>query len=377
MLNVRKMMGTTIGRRRQMQDIKDGKATCVLKGKFTEVRPGTKHVAFHAGAGMRKATDWPAQENLVAHLRNWNGSCVMGPYTDADELLRASEGGYRFKLGTGVTREVLQAMLAKKRQLYVYMFYPAEVCKDLVWNDAPTLAKVDWDYFVYCMRSDQPTVEWFYSVKEKTGGMPVMENASSVLMDYASVLATGAAGPGAVDFHAVAGSLLNMPVADWNVMDAVRLREAVDASVLDAAAMVGPESRAWAMGTPVYATESTRAMIREAQAACMRFQRDAVAGGIDEGRLRAVGTMGLALEGIEAAMDAGGMALGVSLSGLMTALSEYGWAMEEAGIPRADIDRVQTVWQAIEALQRRVLMAARNGGDGVGGEDGVVGPVPL
>jgi hypothetical protein len=302
----------------------------------------------------------------------------MGPYTDADELLRASEGGYRFKLGTGVTREVVQVLLAKKRQLYVYMFYPAEVCKDLVWNDAPTLAKVDWDYFVYCMRSDQPTVEWFYSIKENAGGMPVIGNASSVLMDYASVLAMGAAGPGAVDFHAVAGSLLNMPMVDWNVMDTARLREAVDSSVLEAAAMVGPESRAWAMGTPVYATESTRAMIREAQAACVRFQRDAAAGGMDEGRLHAVGTMELALHRIEAAMDAGGMALGGSLAGLMDALSEYGWAMEAAGIPRADIDRVQTVWQAIQALQRRVLTVGRNGGDGDAGEDdNVVGPVPL
>lgn len=102
---------------------------------------------------------------------------------------------------------------------------------------------------------------------------------------------------------------------EWNTMveelDSQRLREAVDASVLEAAALIGPESRAWAMGTPVYATEGTRSMLREAQAACVRFHQEAVAGGaMDEARLRAVATMERALHGIDMAMDIGGMALG-------------------------------------------------------------------
>jgi hypothetical protein len=125
-----------------------------------------------------------------------------------------------------------------------------------------------------------------------------------------------------------------------------------------------------AEAVPVYASETTRAMIREAQAACARFQREAAARGMDAGRLHAVATMERALDGIEAAMDIGGMALGGSLGGLLDALSEYGWAMEAAGIPRTEIERVQAVWRAIEALQRSVLGLARGGG-------GVVGPVPL
>ena len=397
MLNVNRMMGTMIGRRQQMQDIKDGKATCVLTGKYTTVRPGTKHVTFHAGAAC--ANNWPAQENLVARLRNRKGSCVMGPYTDADELLDASQDGHRFKLGTDVTREAVQAMLATKGRLYVYMFYPAHVCDDLMWNDTPPVDWMDWDHFVYCVRVGGPPrtmlEDWFYSIRETAGGraasamggLPAgtaaagMPAGVSVLMDYAMALRTTTTN--AVDFRMVAlGGLADMPnEGEWNTMveelDSQRLREAVDASVLEAAALIGPESRAWAMGTPVYATEGTRSMLREAQAACVRFHQEAVAGGaMDEARLRAVATMERALHGIDMAMDIGGMALGGSLTGLLDALSEYGWAMRAAGIPSAEIDRVMTVWRAIETLQTRVLTAARHGGGGYGG-GGVVGPVPL
>ena len=448
MLNVNRMMGTMIGRRQQMQDIKDGKATCVLTGKYTTVRPGTKHVTFHAGAAC--ANNWPAQENLVARLRNRKGSCVMGPYTDADELLDASQDGHRFKLGTDVTREAVQAMLATKGRLYVYMFYPAHVCDDLMWNDTPPVDWMDWDHFVYCVRVGGPPrtmlEDWFYSIRETAGGLPVdttaaagglpaggmsagtaaagglpagmsagtaaagglpagmsagtaaagglpagmpagtaaagMPTGVSVLMDYAMALRTTTTN--AVDFRMVAlGGLADMPnEGEWNTMveelDSQRLREAVDASVLEAAALIGPESRAWAMGTPVYATEGTRSMLREAQAACVRFHQEAVAGGaMDEARLRAVATMERALHGIDMAMDIGGMALGGSLTGLLDALSEYGWAMRAAGIPSVEIDRVMTVWRAIETLQTRVLTAARHGGGGYGGGGGVVGPVPL
>ena len=403
MLNVNRMMGTMIGRRQQMQDIKDGKATCVLTGKYTTVRPGTKHVTFHAGAAC--ANNWPAQENLVARLRNRKGSCVMGPYTDADELLDASQDGHRFKLGTDVTREAVQAMLATKGRLYVYMFYPAHVCDDLMWNDTPPVDWMDWDHFVYCVRVGGPPrtmlEDWFYSIRETAGGLPVVTTAAagglpagmpagtaaagmpagvSVLMDYAMALRTTTTN--AVDFRMVAlGGLADMPnEGEWNTMveelDSQRLREAVDASVLEAAALIGPESRAWAMGTPVYATEGTRSMLREAQAACARFHQEA-GGAMDEARLRAVATMERALHGIDMAMDIGGMALGGSLTGLLDALSEYGWAMRAAGIPSAEIDRVMTVWRAIETLQTRVLTAARHGGGGYGGGGGVVGPVPL
>ena len=392
MLNVNRMMGTMIGRRQQMQDIKDGKATCVLTGKYTTVRPGTKHVTFHAGAAC--ANNWPAQENLVARLRNRKGSCVMGPYTDADELLDASQDGHRFKLGTDVTREAVQAMLATKGRLYVYMFYPAHVCDDLMWNDTPPVDWMDWDHFVYCVRVGGPPrtmlEDWFYSIRETAGGLPASMSAGttaagmptgvSVLMDYAMALRTTTT-TNAVDFRMVAlGGLADMPnEGEWNTMveelDSQRLREAVDASVLEAAALIGPESRAWAMGTPVYATEGTRSMLREAQAACARFHQEA-GGAMDEARLRAVATMERALHGIDMAMDIGGMALGGSLTGLLDALSEYGWAMRAAGIPSAEIDRVMTVWRAIETLQTRVLTAARHGGGGYGG-GGVVGPVPL
>lgn len=51
--------------------------------------------------------------------------------------------------------------------------------------------------------------------------------------------------------------------------------------------------------------------------------------------------------------------------------------MRAAGIPSVEIDRVMTVWRAIETLQTRVLTAARHGGGGYGGGGGVVGPVPL
>jgi protein tyrosine phosphatase (PTP) superfamily phosphohydrolase (DUF442 family) len=273
------------------------------------------------------------------------------------------------------------------------MFYPAEVCRDLVWNHSPTLEKVDWDYFVYCMRSEQRTVVWFYSMKETAGALPVAR--ASMVMDYASVLTTGSAEFSAVNFRAVAGPpgvLADMmPVSRWNAMNSRRLREAVGSDGIEDAAVMGPVSRAWAGGVdrsdfqagseqaareveavPVYASETTRAMIREAQAACARFQREAAARGMDAGRLHAVATMERALDGIEAAMDIGGMALGGSLGGLLDALSEYGWAMEAAGIPRTEIERVQAVWRAIEALQRSVLGLARGGGG-----SGVVGPVPL
>ena len=413
MLNANKMMGTMIGRRQQMQDIKDGKATCILKGKFTAVRPGTSHIAFHhhVGAGVRRATDWPAQqeENLVAHLRRLDGSCIVGPFMNADDLLRESKDGRRYKLGTGMTREVVQAMLALKGgRLWVYMFYPAEACPALVWNDdegeGAGSRLEGWDYFVYNMRGERLSDDvWFYLRRQGTVQVPPVNPATT--MNYATALVMGVGGAGAVDFGAVgyraAGVVLEdmLPTNEWGSMD----EQAVNASdgggmMMGGAGGDGGVARAEArpvqvslsmlemleatrmrtvVEQPVFVSEAVQDMLRLTRERCEQLlQVEAIraGGGVHAGLLGALRMMRGALVGMEVALSMGGMAIGGSLGDIMNALQQYQWAMEDAGNPAADIERVRVVWLALSSLHARVLTLARYGYADI---NGGAGPIPF
>ena len=413
------MMGTMIGRRQQMQDIKDGKATCVLKGKFTPVRPGTSHVAFHhAGAGVRRATDWPAQEeNLVAHLRRLDGSCIVGPFMDADDLLRESKDGRRYKLGTGMTREVVQAMLALKGRLWVYMFYPAEACPALVWNDGGASSLEGWDYFVYNMRGERLSDDvWFY-LRSQAGSAgsrlpPTMTTgptttANTNTMNYATALVMGVGGAGAVDFGAVgyraAGVQLEdmLPTNEWGSMDDQAVLERPQDAVHASGGMMmgdGGVARAEArpvqvslsmlemleatrvrtvVEQPVFVSEAVQDMLRLTRERCEQLlQVEAIraGGGVDAGVLGALQMMRGALVGMEVALSMGGMAIGGSLGDIMNSLQQYQWAMEDAGNPAADIERVRVVWLALSSLHARVLTLARYG---YADNNGGAGPIPF
>ena len=421
MLNANKMMGTMIGRRQQMQDIKDGKATCILKGKFTPVRPGTSHIAFHhhAGAGVRRVTDWPAQqeENLVAHLRRLDGSCIVGPFMDADDLLRESKDGRRYKLGTGMTREVVQAMLALKGgRLWVYMFYPAEACPALVWNeDEGAASRLEgWDYFVYNMRGERLSDDvWFY-LRRQAGSagsrlpltMTTGPTTAATTMNYATALVMGVGGAGAVDFGAVGYRAVvledMLPTNEWGSMD--DQQDAVNASDGGGGMMMGAgggggvaraEARpvqvslsmlemleATRMRTvveqPVFVSEAVQDMLRLTRERCEQLlQVEAIraGGGVHAGVLGALRMMRGALVGMEVAVSMGGMAIGGSLGDIMNALQQYQWAMEDAGNPAADIERVRVVWLALSSLHARVLTLARYGY--AANNNGGAGPIPF
>ena len=418
MLNANKMMGTMIGRRQQMQDIKDGKATCILKGKFTAVRPGTSHIAFHhhVGAGVRRATDWPAQENLVAHLRRLDGSCIVGPFMDADDLLRESKDGRRYKLGTGMTREVVQAMLALKGgRLWVYMFYPAEACPALVWNEdegGAASSLEGWDYFVYNMRGERLSDDvWFY-LRRQAGSagsrlpltMTTGPTTAATTMNYATALVMGVGGAGAVDFGAVGYRAVvledMLPTNEWGSMD--DQQDAVHASdgggMMMGAGDGGGVARAEArpvqvslsmlemleatrvrtvVEQPVFVSEAVQDMLRLTRERCEQLlQVDP--GSMNAGLLGALRMMRGALVGMEVAVSMGGMAIGGSLGDIMNALQQYQWAMEDAGNPAADIERVRVVWLALSSLHARVLTLARYGYADINGGGGVAaGPIPF
>ena len=144
MLKSTNIMGTVVGSHWQMQALKEGRMTCVLKTRFTEVKRWVRYVALHAGARVRKS-GWT--EELVARLRKGEskGGCVLGPFKTAESVWKASRGGEEFRLGMSF-RELqlyMRSMKAGEEGIYVYRFYPAEVCKRLVWNDADNLACAD------------------------------------------------------------------------------------------------------------------------------------------------------------------------------------------------------------------------------------------
>lgn len=104
-------------------------------------------MALHPGVSARKA-GWT--EELVARLRKsearigHNQGCVLGPFTTAESLWNASQGGVAFKLGMSLKAlRMWMRWMARLRGgdlgagVYVYRFYPAETNPDLVWtNDA-------------------------------------------------------------------------------------------------------------------------------------------------------------------------------------------------------------------------------------------------
>ncbi len=139
-----KVMGTVVGSRWQMQALKDGRMTCVLKVGFTPVKKWVRFVALHPGVNARNA-GW--NEELVARLRKdaRGGGCVLGPFSSAESLWEASQSkdGREFKLGMSLKElKVWMRWMArlgkggKDAEVYVYRFHPAEVNPDIVWNDA-------------------------------------------------------------------------------------------------------------------------------------------------------------------------------------------------------------------------------------------------
>jgi len=346
MLSAHKMMGTMIGRRRQMQDLREGKATAVLMPSLTVVPAQIKYVAFHY-SGTNKETGEVEAEDLVARLRRRPGSCVLGPFTDAQELWDARKGA-GFKLGEVVRDGEVTAMLQLWKKLYVYMFYPAEPCDRIVWVVGPTMRNCcSWNKFVLCQYENDPRQRVRFYLRPADGkeaGRRVTVEARP--MDYARTLLTGDGGT-QVRVREVPPD--GIP---WLVWVAMTARRVSDSSRQDSQERGDGESP-----ERLFATDTTRAVLCDAKETCKKLVADGAAQGMDARMLHGLDRLECAMGRAESMLtQAGGATIpdvAEAMGGVRLALEEYAWAMELAGVAREHVDRARGVWQAIKCLEAR------------------------
>lgn len=358
MLSANKMMGTMIGRRRQMQDLREGKATAVLMPSLTVVKPQIKYVAF-SYIGENKATGERETDDLVARLRMRQGSCVLGPFTEMDELWDARRGA-GFKLG-GIGDGEVRTMLKLWKRLYVYMFYPAEACDRVVWT-CNAAHNCSWNKFVMCQREHDPRRRmWFYlKPLDVEAGRVTVE---TLPMDYTRALLTGDGGT-QVRVREVLPEEIYRPT--WVVMTA-RRRSDISQQELEALAEAARSKR-------LFATDATRAVLGDAKETCVRLLARGVDGGMDERMLHGLDRLERAMVQAEVVLTHAGGAtvsdVAEAMGGVRLALGEYGWAMELSGVAREHIERAKEVWNAIKCLEAR---AGRAGDAGFSGGTGSAG----
>jgi len=333
-------MGTVIGTRREMQALKSGKATCVLKPRFTLIKPWVKYVALHAGVAVRGG-GW--SEELVARLRNTKrgGGCVLGPFTSAKALWDASQDGMCFQLGMPFKQ--LQYLMKQKKVLYVYRFYPAEVCPKLVWTDLPG-GEDEWSGFVRC-RNLRGNGMRFYVVNEVSRSVCKPRVLSS---------------------------------AQWTVMQAKRKRVKTTALATSGGTTgVGSHHNYVIPGTTALATSGgttgvgshlnyvipgttadsldAMAMARQTREAAQMFLTTARANGANITVVIALEGIGQALSGIEQAIRANCMRwLLEGLYDLHGAVGEYGWAVGVTGGASMHVERVRELYLAIGRVRENI-----------------------
>ena len=340
MLRTTNIMGTVIGTRREMQALKSGKATCVLKPRFTLIKPWVKYVALHAGVAVRGG-GW--SEELVARLRNTKrgGGCVLGPFTSAKALWDASQDGMCFQLGMPFKQ--LQYLMKQKKVLYVYRFYPAEVCPKLVWTDLPG-GEDEWSGFVRC-RNLRGNGMRFYVVNEVSRSVCKPRVLSS---------------------------------AQWTVMQAKRKRVKTTALATSGGTTgVGSHHNYVIPGTTALATSGgttgvgshlnyvipgttadsldAMAMARQTREAAQMFLTTARANGANITVVIALEGIGQALSGIEQAIRANCMRwLLEGLYDLHGAVGEYGWAVGVTGGASMHVERVRELYLAIGRVRENI-----------------------
>ena len=318
MLRTTNIMGTVIGTRREMQALKSGKATCVLKPRFTLIKPWVKYVALHAGVAVRGG-GW--SEELVARLRNTKrgGGCVLGPFTSAKALWDASQDGMCFQLGMPFKQ--LQYLMKQKKVLYVYRFYPAEVCPKLVWTDLPG-GEDEWSGFVRC-RNLRGNGMRFYVVNEVSRSVCKPRVLSS---------------------------------AQWTVLQAKRKRVKTTALATSGGTTgVGSHHQSYVIPGTTADSLDAMAMARQTREAAQMFLTTARANGANITVVIALEGIGQALSGIEQAIRSNCMRwLLEGLYDLHGAVGEYGWAVGVTGGASMHVERVRELYLAIGRVRENI-----------------------
>lgn len=310
MLRTTNIMGTVIGTRREMEALKNGDATCVLKPRFTPLKPWVKYVALHAGVAVRGG-GW--KEELVARLRmtKRGGGCVLGPFTCAQALWDASQDGMCFKLG--IPFKQVQYLIKQQKVLFVYRFYPAEVCPKLVWNDLPGANEDAWGGFVRC-RNTRGNGMRFYVVNEVSR----------------SVCKPSVVSP-----------------AQWTVLQAKRRTVALARGTTGVGASYNP--------APTASSVDAMTMARQTREAAHTFLLACRASGVNITVLIALEGISQALEGIELAIRANCMRWIVDgLYDLHGAIGEYGWAMGVTGGASMHVERVRELYLAVGRVRENI-----------------------
>ena len=315
MLRTTNIMGTVIGTRREMQALKGGKATCVLKPRFTLIKPWVKYVALHAGVAVRGG-GW--SEELVARLRNTKrgGGCVLGPFTSAKALWDASQDGMSFKLGMPFKQ--LQYLIKQKKVLWVYRFYPAEVCPKLVWTDLPG-GEDEWSGFVRSRNLRGNGVRFYVT------------NEVSRSVCQPSVLSS----------------------AQWTVLQAKR--KPTKTTALGTTGVGNHHHQSYVIPGTTADSLDAMDMARQTREAAQMFLTTARANGANITVVIALEGIGQALSGIEQAIRANCMRwLLEGLYDLHGAIGEYGWAVGVTGGASEHVERVRGLYLAIGRVRENV-----------------------
>jgi hypothetical protein len=343
MLRTTNIMGTVIGTRREMQALKTGKATCVLKPRFTLIKPWVKYVALHAGVAVRGG-GW--SEELVARLRNTKrgGGCVLGPFTSAKALWDASQDGMCFQLGMPFKQ--LQYLMRQRKVLYVYRFYPAEVCPKLVWTDLPG-GEDEWSGFVRC-RNLRGNGMRFYVVNEVSRSVckpRVLSAAQWTVMQAKRkpTKTTALATTGVRSHH----DQYVIPGTTADSLDALATSGGTTG--------VGNHHDQYVIPGTTAGSLDAMAMARQTREAAQMFLTTARANGANITVVIALEGIGQALAGIEQAIRANCMRwLLEGLYDLHGAIGEYGWAVGVTGGASTHVERVRELYLAIGRVRENV-----------------------
>ena len=340
MLRSVNIMGTVMSTKRQMQAFRDGNATCVLKTEYTQVKRWVKWVALHAGKSVRNG-GWT--EELVARLRKGKGGCVLGPFTCAQALWDARQGGACFKLGMSFGE--LQGLMQAHKRLYVYRFYPAEVCPKIVWNDVPCITD-DWSAgFVRCRNVRGRGVR-FYVKNEPKDGMLMRAGALLAMQAQRKPISgAGAGSAGAADSAGAGADGAGNGAGAGGAGGTTGIPFPPAPTLFVPVQVPRP---LW----PLPAAQAVARMAGETREVVARFRTLGQQNGLQIVVVIALEMMELALGKIDEALEHGRLRdVVLGLYDLKNAVGEYGWSMEMIQADAAHIERVKELYRHVGAIE--------------------------
>lgn len=350
MLTSSKVMGTVVGSHWQMQAIKDGKMTCVLKMGYTPVKKWIRFLAMHAGVNARNA-GW--NEELVGMLLKdpRSGGCVLGPFSSAEMLWHASQGGARFKVGMSLKEVKLwmrwMARLGKGDRVYVYRFQPAKVNVDLVWNDGYYVGD-DWASGFVRSRNHRGrrTVRFYIerltvTRKNKASDYCVWIESCMTMMHDLCYFLQG-----------------QRPEGKGWIAPSPSPAEAVTVPLVredESAPYQPPNAEMPQAFLRVPGNSATAEMAVRTQEVAREFREAGVRNGMDVLVLIALEKLEEALAFVGQMLEIGSLhGLTVALFDLRMAIDEYGWAIHQCGWDAGYQDRVRALSRVVSGIEHNM-----------------------